>query len=80
MKIFYFVGGPKQGQAEEFFRRLAEIGGSPAGWQIFPHRVNDGKALHIVETDSQQDIMMHLDHFGDIYEHSEIIEIQIPSK
>ncbi len=31
MKKFYFVGGPKIGQAEEFFRRLNQIGGSPSG-------------------------------------------------
>ncbi len=26
MKKFYFVGGPRTGQAEEFFRRLNQIG------------------------------------------------------
>jgi hypothetical protein len=45
MKKFYFVGGPKTGQSEEFFRRLNQIGGTPFGWRIYPHAVNDGKAL-----------------------------------
>ncbi len=76
MKLFYFVGGPKPGRAEEFFQRLHQIGGSPAGWKIYPHVTNDGKALHVVIADSQQDILDHLQHFGDTYEHTEIMEIR----
>jgi hypothetical protein len=75
MKIFYFVGGPKPGQAEEFFRRLKQIGGIPSGWRIYPHASNDGKALHLVEVKSQDEIVHHLEHFHDIYECSEIVEI-----
>ena len=75
MKKFYFVGGPKPGQAEEFFRRLNQIGGTPKGWHLYPHADNSGKALHIVDVQSQDDIVHHLEHFHDIYEHSEIIEI-----
>jgi hypothetical protein len=75
MKKFYFVGGPKIGQAEEFFRRLSQIGGTPSGWRFYPHAINDGKALHIVDTESQDDIIHHLEHFQDIYERSEIVEI-----
>ncbi len=56
MKKFYFVGGPKAGQAEEFFRRLAQIGGPPSGWRIYPHAIKDGKALHLVEVESQDEI------------------------
>lgn len=76
MKLFYFVGGPKPGRAEEFFQRLHQIGGSPAGWRIYPHSTHDGKALHVVSAESQQAILDHLQHFDDIYERSEIIEVQ----
>jgi hypothetical protein len=75
MKKFYFVGGPKAGQAEEFFRRLNQIGGIPPGWRVYPHTGNSGKALHIVDVESQDEIVHHLEHFHDIYERSEIIEI-----
>jgi hypothetical protein len=78
MKKFYFVGGPKTGQSEEFFRRLSEIGGPPPGWRIYPHAVNDGKALHIVEAQSPDEILVHLHHFDGIYEQSEIVEIVEP--
>jgi hypothetical protein len=76
MRTFYFIGGPKPGQAEEFFRRLAQIGGSPTNWQIYPHIANDGMALHVVNAESQQDILDHLKAFHDIYEYSEIIEVR----
>jgi uncharacterized sporulation protein YeaH/YhbH (DUF444 family) len=74
--MFYFVGGPQTGRVEEFFQRLAQIGGSPAGWQIYPHVANDGKALHVVTTESLQSILDHLQHFQDIYEYSEIVEVK----
>ncbi|MCL5421260.1 MAG: hypothetical protein M1461_02130 [Nitrospirae bacterium] len=75
MRKFYFVGGPKQGFFEEFFQRLVQIEGSPAGWKIFPHASNDGKALHIVEAETKDEISGHLQRFDDIYERGEIIEI-----
>jgi hypothetical protein len=75
MKKFYFVGGPKTGQAEEFFRRLNQIGGTPSGWRLYPHAGNSGKALHLVDAESQDDIVHHLEHFQDIYERGEIVEI-----
>jgi hypothetical protein len=75
MKKFYFVGGPKRGQAEAFFRRLNQIGGTPFGWRLFPHADNSGKALHLVDAESQDEILNHLQHFHDIYERSEIVEI-----
>jgi hypothetical protein len=56
MKKFYFVGGPKPGQAEEFFRRLNQIGGIPTGWHLYPHADNCGKALHIVDVQSQTNL------------------------
>lgn len=76
MRAFYFVGGPKTGQAEELFRRLSQIGGAPSGWRICPHTANDGKALHIVDAGSQYEILDHLQYFRDIYERTEIVEIQ----
>ncbi len=75
MKKFYFVGGPRTGQSEEFFRRLEEIGGTPSSWLVFPHAAVDGKALHVVGAESQEEILDHLRHFEGIYEHSEIIEV-----
>src|SRR5215216_7943390 len=78
MKKFYFVGGLKSGQAEEFFRRLAEVGGAPSGWRIYPHAANDGMALQIVEAEFQEEILSHLRKFRDIYEHSEHSEIIEP--
>ena len=75
MKKFYFVGGPKAGKSEEFFRRLREIGGTPASWRVYPHVSNDGKALHIAEVESQSEILCHLHHFDGIYEWGKIEEI-----
>lgn len=74
MKSFYFVGGPRPGHEQEFFRRLQEIGGAPAGWQIFPH-ASDARALHLVDGNSMDEIHAHLAGFGNIYEHGEIVEI-----
>lgn len=75
MKKFYFVGGPKEGFSEEFFRRLGEIGGPPTGWHIHPHTNRDGQALHIVEAENISEILEHLQHFDGIYNRGEIIEI-----
>lgn len=75
MKKFYFVGGPKEGLTEKFFRRLGDIGGPPSGWHIYPHANNDGKALHIVEAETISKILEHLQHFEGIYDRGEIIEI-----
>ena len=78
MRKYYFVGGPKTGQTEEFFRRLEQIGGTPPTWRVYPHAVDDGKALHIADVESQNEILDHLQHFRDIYEWSEIVEIIEP--
>jgi hypothetical protein len=75
MSLYYFVGGPVDGKSEEFFRRLAEIGGSPSGWRIYPHAADDGKALHIAEVKTREEILVHLRHFEDIYEHTPITAI-----
>ncbi len=75
MKKFYFVGGPKAGKSEEFFRRLAEIGGTPRTWRIYPHAAHDGKALHIADVESQDEILDHLHHFDDVYEWGEIVQV-----
>ncbi len=76
MKVFYFVGGPKPGHAHEFFQRLIDLGSPPAGWQIYPHVADDGKALHVVHAKSMQDILEHLQHFQDIYEYTEIMQVR----
>jgi hypothetical protein len=78
MKKFYFVGGPKSGQSAEFFRRLKRIGGTPVGWRVYPFIGDDGRALHLVDAASQDEILNHLQHFLDIYERSEIVEIAEP--
>lgn len=75
MKKYYFIGGPKKEFIQEFFNRLKKIGGPPSGWSIYPHANNDGKALHIVEAESDNEIFKHLKHFIDIYDRSEIVEI-----
>lgn len=75
MALYYFVGGPTSGNRDEFFRRLAELGGPPERWKLYPHAGSDGRALHVVEADSEQDIADHLHNFADIYEHGKIIEV-----
>jgi hypothetical protein len=59
---------------------LTEVGGTPQGWKLFPHRKVDGKALHIVQAESPKGILSHLDHISDIYEREEIIKIQNPDR
>lgn len=76
MKLFYFVGGPREAQLKEFRRRLQSIGGTPPTWTIYPHASADGNALHVVRADSMEEITAHLQHFAGIYDHSQIIEIQ----
>jgi hypothetical protein len=68
MRVFYFVGGPTAGNAPEFFRRLKEAGGPPPGWRVYPHAGGDGKALHLVEVETEEAITAHLARFSDIYE------------
>lgn len=75
MRLYYFIGGPKDEYQEEFFRRLRDLGGVPAGWQIYPHKQDDGKALHIVQASTLEEVIAHLRHFDGIYDHSEIVEI-----
>jgi hypothetical protein len=75
MPMFYFVGGPTPGHADEFFHRLAEAGGPPRGWQIYPFASADDKALHIVRVESADAIAAHLAQFGDIYESTPPVEL-----
>jgi hypothetical protein len=75
MRTFYFVGGPSDGQGEAFRRRLAEIGGAPANWHIYPHASRDGQALHVVTTDAEESISAHLAKFDPIYAHGPIVEL-----
>ena len=74
-RLYYFVGGPFPGAAEEFFRLLSAAGGPPPGWSIYPHASHDGNALHVVEAASVDEISAHLGQFADIYQHGPIVEI-----
>ena len=73
--VLFLVGGPKVGEGDASFRRLREVGGVPPGWSIYPHAGDNGKALHLVEAVSSQEIFDHLQYFEDIYERGEIVEI-----
>jgi hypothetical protein len=76
MKRFYFVGGPIQGKSSEFFQILEQIGGSPSGWRIYPHAINDGRALHLVKAESEHEVLNYLKRFSGIYEYTDIVEIR----
>ena len=80
MKLFYFVGGPVDGQQDAFFRRLAEVGGSPPGWRLYPHAGQDARALHLVEATGEEEIDAHLGRFGPIYERGPIVEVVPPPR
>jgi hypothetical protein len=75
VRLFYFVGGPIEGQQDAFFTRLAAVGGSPPGWRLFPHMGQDGRALHIVEASGEDEIDAHLAQFAAIYERGPIVEV-----
>jgi hypothetical protein len=72
---YYFVGGPVAGQQEAFFQRLAQIGGSPDGWAVYPHASGDGQALHVVEADGEAKILAHLAQFRLAYERGPIVQV-----
>ena len=78
LKTFYFVGGPAPGRAATFFRELDAMGGPPDGWRIYPHADGRGRALHIVEAESDAPIDAHLAQFGSTYERGPIVEIVSP--
>lgn len=75
MSLFYVVGGPRPGERDAFFSRLAEIGGTPPGWMLYPHADESGQALHIVEAPSAYAVHAHLDALGASYEHGPVVEI-----
>ena len=79
MSTYYFVGGPIAGQQHAFLERLVQIGGVPGGWVVFPHATGDGRALHLVEVEKEDDILAHLAQFGPIYEHGPIVEVAAPT-
>jgi len=74
-KKYYFIGGPKEEHMAEFFRLLTEKGGPPENWAVYPHANGDGKALHIIEGASVEDVLEHMSSFRDMYEMSDIIEL-----
>ena len=75
MRTYYFVGGPRDGEEAPFFAQLQSVGGSPDGWRIYPHADSDGRALHLVEAESEAPILAHLAQFGTIYERGPIVEV-----
>ena len=75
MRRFYFVGGPTEGHLREFLELLAGVGGTPEGWEVFPHLEPDGRALHLVQAASEDEILAHLAHFDPIYERGTIVEV-----
>jgi hypothetical protein len=75
VKTYYFVGGPAKGHLEAFRRRLAELGGPPRLWEIYPHSSGDGQALHVVRADGEDSIVSHLAQFGPAYERGPIVEV-----
>ena len=66
------------GHADEFFWRLAQAGGVPPTWQIYPHASGDGQALHVVRAEAEDAITTHLAQFADIYEASTPTEVVEP--
>jgi hypothetical protein len=79
MRLFYFVGGPRAGHEEAFGRRLAELGGPPPGWQVYPFAVGSAQALHLVTTDDDRAIDAHLANFAPDYDRGPVIEL-IPGR
>jgi hypothetical protein len=75
MRTYYFVGGPVDGQPDAFHRHLAEVGGPPRGWRIYPHATGDGQALHIVQSATLEPVLAHLAQFGPIYRYGPIVEV-----
>lgn len=75
MRLFYFVGGPTAGNEEAFGRRLAELGGPPPGWQVYPFADGSGQALHLVTADAESAIEAHLANFAPRYERGPVIEL-----
>jgi hypothetical protein len=75
MRLFSFVGGPTAGHEEAFGRRLAELGGPPPGWQVYPFADGSGQALHLVTADAESAIDAHLANFAPHYERDPVVEL-----
>lgn len=75
MKLFYFVGGPMPDDTQAFIQRLAQIGGPPPGWRIYPHASGTGQALHVVEAENPDAIVSHLSNFLPGYRRGPIVEV-----
>ena len=75
MRTYYFVGGPRAGEEGTFFAQLQSLGGAPEGWRVYRHAGPDGRALHLVEAESERPILAHLAHFGPNYERGPIVEV-----
>jgi hypothetical protein len=75
VRLFYFIGGPMAGHEEAFAHRLAQVGGPPPGWQVYPYADGSGQALHLVEADAEDAIEKHLAHFAPAYQRGPIVEV-----
>jgi hypothetical protein len=78
MKLFYFVGGPTVGNQQSFVRRLAELGGPPPEWRVYPFLDGSLQALHLVSADAEDAIDAHLANFAPGYERGPIVELATP--
>lgn len=73
MKKFYFVGGPKLEQSEEFMR-CAGLGGKRA-WCSYPANPNDGKNPSVARLEPQGVVWNRLLHFDGASQWSQIVTI-----
>ena len=79
MRLFYFFGGPTPGHEEAFGWRLAELGGPPPGWQVYPLADGSGQALHLVASEDVGSIDAHLANFAPDYDRGPVVEL-LPSR
>jgi hypothetical protein len=75
MKKFYFVGGPKLDQSEEFFRYPVPVGKMPSAWRIYPRTPNEGKDSSAAKFEPQGIVWNRLLHFDGASEWSQIVVI-----
>ncbi len=75
MKKFYYVGGPKLEQSEEFSRCPSLAGKKPAAWCIAPRIPNDSKKSGAAKFEPQGVAWNRLLHLNSASEWSQIVMI-----
>ncbi len=75
MKKFYFVGGPKLDQSEEFFRCPGLAGNKPSAWCIYPPSTNHGKDSKAAKFEPQGVAWNRLLHLDGASQWSQIVVI-----